>query len=78
MAATPARNTMEQYFEITGMHCDGCVKRVTKALEPLADEVSVTLEPPRAILQVDAPLAPEAVQAALTAIGDYQARPLAG
>ena len=68
---------MEQLFEITGMHCGGCVKRVTRALEPLADAVSVTLEPPRAVLQVDAPLASETVQAALTAIGDFQARPLA-
>jgi copper chaperone len=67
---------MEQHFEITGMHCGGCVKRVTRALEPLADAVSVTLEPPRAVLQVDAPLTPEAVQAALSAIGEFQARPL--
>jgi Cu+-exporting ATPase len=67
---------MEQLFEITGMHCGGCVKRVTHALEPLADAVSVTLEPPRAVLQVDAPLAPAAVQTALAAIGDFQARPL--
>lgn len=71
------RTVMEQHFEITGMHCGGCVKRVTRALEPLADAVSVTLEPPRAVLEVDAPLAPAAVQAALTAIGDFQARPLA-
>ena len=68
---------MEQYFEITSMHCGGCVKRVTRALEPLADAVSVTLEPPRAVLQVDAPLATAAVQAALAAIGDFQARPRA-
>lgn len=68
---------MEQHFEITGMHCGGCVKRVTRALEPLADAVSVTLEPPRAVLEVDAPLAQAAVQAALTAIGDFHARPLA-
>jgi copper chaperone CopZ len=54
---------MEQHFEITGMHCGGCVKRVT-------------LEPPQAVLQVDAPLAPETVQAALSAIGEFQARPL--
>lgn len=67
---------MEQHFEITGMHCSGCVKRVTRALEPLADGVSVTLEPPRAVLQVDAPLAPEMVQAALAAIGEFRAQPL--
>lgn len=67
---------MEQQFEITGMHCGGCVKRVTKALEPLADEVSVTLDPPRATLEVAAPLTEDAVRAAVAAAGDFQARAL--
>lgn len=63
---------MEQVFEITGMHCNGCVNRVTKALQPLADDVVVTLDPPQATLQVDAPLALDAVQAAVAKAGDYR------
>ena len=67
---------MEQSFEITGMHCNGCLARVSKALAPLADEVSVTLEPPRAVLETPEPLALEDVQAALKAVGDYSVRAL--
>jgi copper chaperone CopZ len=63
---------MEQVFAIAGMHCNGCVNRVTKALQPLADEVAVTLDPPHAVLQVDQPLALEAVQAAVAKAGDYR------
>jgi Cu+-exporting ATPase len=66
---------MEQVFLIDGMHCGGCVARVTRALQPLADEVRVTLDPPQATLEVPAPLAPEAVQAALRAAGEFSAQP---
>lgn len=64
---------MEQTFALTGLHCGGCVARARKALEPLADAVEVTLDPPRAVLEVPAPLALEAVNAALAAAGDYRA-----
>lgn len=67
---------MEQSFEITGMHCMGCVARVSKALSPLADEVSVTLEPPRAVFETPDPLTVEDIQAVLKTIGDYTARAL--
>ncbi|MCU0939411.1 MAG: heavy-metal-associated domain-containing protein [Burkholderiaceae bacterium] len=67
---------MEQQFEITGMHCGGCVNRVTKALQPLANEVSVTLEPPRATLDVDEPLTLDAVRAAVATAGAFEARAL--
>lgn len=67
---------MRQEFEITGMHCGGCVNRVTKALKTLAPDVTVTLQPPRATFEVAAPLPLEAVQAALAKAGDYQAKPL--
>lgn len=62
---------MEQQFEIAGMHCGGCVNRVTRALKPLATEVQVTLDPPRAVLEVDAPLSEDDVRAAATAAGDF-------
>lgn len=32
------------------MHCAACVGRVTAALRALADNVTVTLQPPRAIM----------------------------
>lgn len=67
---------MQQTFEIAGMHCGGCVNRVTRALQPLADEVTVTLDPPRAVLSADAPVSVEAVRAALAKAGDYQVRAL--
>ncbi len=67
---------MEQQFEIKGMHCGGCVNRVSRALRPLADEVAVTLEPPRATLQVAAPLALDQVRAALAQAGEFDALPL--
>jgi Cu+-exporting ATPase len=67
---------MEQQFEITGMHCAGCVNRVTKALQPLANEVSVTLEPPRATLDADAPLSLEAVRAAVATAGAFEVHAL--
>ena len=49
---------MQQEFRIEGMHCNGCVARVTKALETIADDVQVTLEPPRATLEVADPPSP--------------------
>lgn len=67
---------MQQVFEITGMHCGGCVNRVTKALKAVASEVTVTLDPPRATLEVAAPVALEAVKAALAKAGDYEAKPV--
>jgi copper chaperone len=67
---------MEQQFEITGMHCGGCVSRVTKALKPLANDVVVTLDPPRAVLEVDTPLSEDEVRAAVVSTGDFQVRAL--
>lgn len=67
---------MQQSFQITGMHCNGCVNRVTKALQPLADEVTVTLDPPRAVLEAPSAVSLDAVRAALARIGGYQASPL--
>jgi copper chaperone CopZ len=32
-------------YPLQGLHCGACVAKVTKALQPLADEVSVTLAP---------------------------------
>jgi len=40
----------EQRYSIKGMTCQGCVSRVSVALTPFAGAVSVTLQPPQAIL----------------------------
>ena len=45
---------MAQEFEISGMHCGGCVNRVAKALRALDAGVAVTLEPPRATFSAEA------------------------
>ena len=65
---------MQQAFHIEGMHCDACVNRVNQALAQLAQHVDVTLNPPKALLQVAAPLPLETVQSALQKAGDYRAR----
>jgi copper chaperone len=62
---------MEQVFHIEGMHCGGCVARVTRALKSIADDVQVTLDPPQATLEVPSALTAEAVQAAVSTAGDY-------
>jgi copper chaperone CopZ len=67
---------MQQTFEITGMHCGGCVNRVTKALKGVAQDASVTLDPPRAVIEVAAPLPLETVKAAVAKAGDFEVRAL--
>ncbi len=67
---------MQQTFEITGMHCGGCVNRVTKALKGVAQDATVTLEPPRAVLEVAAPLSLDTVKAAVAKAGDFEVRAL--
>lgn len=62
---------MRQTFVIEGMHCGGCVKRVTSALQQVADQVEVTLEPPRAVIEAPA-IDPAEVQAAVARAGDYR------
>ncbi|HEX5639152.1 MAG TPA: heavy-metal-associated domain-containing protein [Burkholderiaceae bacterium] len=66
---------MQQEFRIEGMHCNGCVARVTKALLAIADDAQVTLEPPLATLEVADPLSLDEVQAAVKAAGDYAVTP---
>ena len=68
---------MAQDFEITGMHCNGCVNRVAKALRALDAGVAVTLEPPRANFSDAAPVSLDSVNATLAKIGDYRASEVA-
>ncbi|HTN49684.1 MAG TPA: heavy-metal-associated domain-containing protein [Burkholderiaceae bacterium] len=64
---------MQQTFRIDGMHCGGCVARVTKALKSLADDAVVTLDPPQATLETPTPLSLAEVQAAVASAGGYTA-----
>jgi copper chaperone CopZ len=66
---------MQQEFRIEGMHCNGCVARVTKSLQAIADDVQVTLEPPRATLESADPLSLDEVQAAVKKAGVYVVTP---
>ena len=59
-------------LSIQGMHCNGCVSKITKALAPLAEQVEVTLNPPVATLNnTSANLAQ--INKVLTKTGDYKA-----
>jgi copper chaperone CopZ len=63
---------MDKALEISGMHCQSCVARVTKALSPFAREVKVTLDPPRAVLRnVDADASLEVLNIAVAGAGKY-------
>jgi copper chaperone CopZ len=66
---------MQQRFRIDGMHCNACVARVTKALRAIADDVEVTLDPPRATLEAAGPLTLEEVSDAVRKAGDYAVSP---
>ena len=60
---------------IKGMHCGSCVNKVTNALNPLAETVSVSLNPPVATLKnTTASIAQ--INKALASVGDYQASKL--
>jgi copper chaperone CopZ len=57
-------------YQLSGLHCGACVAKVTQALQPLADTVSVTLNPMQATLQdVHADFAQ--LQAAVKRAGAY-------
>jgi copper chaperone CopZ len=65
-----------QIFELSGLHCGGCVKRITAALSPFADSVEVTLEPMQAKLTELKPgVALASLQAAVGALGNYTITP---
>jgi copper chaperone CopZ len=61
-------------YSLSGMHCGACVGRVTKALEPLASKVTVTLAPPLATLE-DARANFTELNAAVMSAGKYLLTP---
>ena len=59
-------------LEIRGMHCGSCVNKVMNALNPLAEKVVVSLNPPVATLKnANATIAQ--INQALASAGDYKA-----
>jgi copper chaperone CopZ len=62
-------------YQLSGLHCISCVRKVTAALQPFASEVHVTLDPMQAVLtgakasNSDAHLA--VLQQALSTAGSY-------
>ncbi|KPH75553.1 heavy-metal-associated domain-containing protein [Bosea vaviloviae] len=65
---------MTQVFEVSGMHCGGCLSRVQQAAEKLAPGTSVTLDPPQLTLPEGAALDAAAINAALAPLGDYRVK----
>ncbi|HYF13976.1 MAG TPA: MauE/DoxX family redox-associated membrane protein [Phycisphaerales bacterium] len=69
---------MPTTLAIEGMHCESCVKKLTRALltVPGVTDAAVTLEPPRATVDADGPVRPEALAAAAQRAGGYRIRVL--
>ena len=64
---------------IEGMHCSGCVKKVTAALDavPGVSAARVELTPPHAALETSGPVSLDDVRAALAGVGGYRLGPVA-
>jgi copper chaperone CopZ len=58
-------------FAITGMTCNGCRSKVEKTLAALLPDVTVTLDPPRAVTTASVGI--DQINAALSSIGNYRA-----
>ena len=56
-------------YEVTGMTCGGCARKVETTLKALAPDASVTLDPPRAIIGADIHVSK--LNEALRAAGKY-------
>lgn len=69
---------MTQVFEVSGMHCGGCLSRVQQAATRLAPGTTVTLDPPRLTLPEGAALDAAAINAVLAPLGEYRVKASAG
>jgi copper chaperone CopZ len=61
-------------YPLTGLHCNACVGRVTQALRPWADDVSVSLAPMQATLTNPRGSLAQ-LQAAVSQVGSYVLEP---
>ncbi len=56
-------------YEVTGMTCGGCARKVEATLKALVPDASVTLDPPRALIGADIHMSK--LNEALQAVGKY-------
>ena len=63
-------NKQTTTYGLTGLHCNACVGRVTKSLEPLASSVAVSLQPMQVVL-TDAKADFATLQNAVQVAGKY-------
>ena len=65
---------MIQMYEVTGMHCQGCVQAVQQALRGVTgiQSVVVTLQPPQARVEMPQNVPTEVMNNALKSAGDYR------
>ncbi len=61
-------------FQVPDMHCGGCVRRVTKAVQSVDPSATVEADVPSREVRVDASASSTALMAALTEAG-YPATP---
>ncbi len=64
---------MKHTYEISGMHCQHCIKSVKKSLEDIEgiSEVEVSLDPPSADIQMDRHIPVDRLNKALATVGNY-------
>jgi copper chaperone CopZ len=65
---------MKHTYDVVGMHCDSCVRKVTTALEDVSGVTSarVSLKPPRAHVEMASHVPTETLNQALKNAGGYQ------
>ncbi len=67
---------MKHTYEVSGMSCEHCVKKVKQTLEaiPGIESVKVTLEPPQAVIAMHHHVPDETLNKALSEVGNYKLR----
>lgn len=71
---------MKTTLDIAGMHCPACARRLSEAFRavPGVTDARVSLEPPRAEIESDAPIDAGALVSAAASAGAYTVRPVGG
>lgn len=67
---------MKQTYKIEGMHCASCVEKIRGVLKGLATSISVTLDPPRAVLESTTVLDLAELNKAVEKVGTYKLIPI--
>ena len=65
---------MKHIYDITGMHCESCITKITEALKKLdqISDVEVSLNPPRAVIEMNKHIDLGKLNAILGTAGDYK------